>query len=685
MDSAEHLTEGLSESQHKAVTHERGPLLILAGPGSGKTRVICHRIAWLIVTGRAEARSILGVTFTNKAAGEMRSRVMALLGNSAAGIQLTTFHSLCARLLRTYGESIGLAQEYVIYDRDDQLKAAREALNAPAARGGVAMTQADQLNAARDERGAPTAESGKAMARSLLAKISEWKTRKVQPNEAALTAMSGHEREFARAYYLYNNALREADALDFDDLLLRAVEVLERKPLRERCLARWTHLLVDEYQDTNGPQYELTHLLTGSDENVCIVGDPDQSIYGWRGATAGNINVFRRDFPACRVVRLEENYRSSGAIVATADRLIKRNAGRPAKSMWTNRPQGTPVMIHQTLDDIDEASRVLKIARRAGDGPRRTAVLYRMNSQSRTIEDALRRGGMRYHIVGNVRFHERREIKDALSYLKAVNNPHDDISLMRIANVPPRGIGKKTLELLSSGQTEEAPESDTLWDSEPADTHLSLWNRIGQAAVGRLIVGNPARRRLGQLHALLTRLRRQVRGQGVSDAVRMIITESGYLHWLRTENSDEAEDRVGNLMEFVAAAEDYEHDDADASLAEFVDRQSLLSEADEGDGPLDAQVWLMTLHAAKGLEFPTVIITGLEERLLPHSRATNNETELEEERRLCYVGITRAESHLHLMHARRRRLHGHYEDREPSRFLHEIGGQDEADEATEPW
>ena len=663
MDAAEHLTEGLSESQHKAVTHERGPLLILAGPGSGKTRVICHRIAWLIVTGRAEARSILGVTFTNKAAGEMRARVRALLGNSAAGIQLTTFHSLCARLLRTYGESIGLPREYVIYDRNDQLKAARGAL------------------------GAAGAEGGKAMASSLLAKISEWKTRKVQPNEAALTAISGHEREFARAYYLYNNALREADALDFDDLLLRAVELLERKPLRERCLARWTHLLVDEYQDTNGPQYELTHLLTGSDENVCIVGDPDQSIYGWRGATAGNINVFRRDFPSCRVVRLEENYRSSGAIVESADRLIKRNAGRPAKSMWTSRPQGRPVIIHESNDDIDEASRVLRIARRAGDGPRRTAVLYRMNAQSRTIEDALRRGGMRYHIVGNVRFHERREIKDALSYVRAISNPHDDISLARIANVPPRGIGNKTLELLAGGQTEQAGQTDTLWDIEPADTRLSLWNRIGQAADGRIAVGSAARRRLGELHALLTRLRRQARGQGVSEAVKTIITKSGYLRWLRSEPSEEAEDRVGNLMEFVAAAEDYEHDEAEASLAEFVDRQSLLSEADEGDGPLDAQVWLMTLHAAKGLEFPTVIITGLEERLLPHSRATDDETELEEERRLCYVGMTRAESDLHLMHARRRRLHGHYEDREPSRFLYEMGLSDngEAEGPAETW
>ena len=646
---AEALLEGLNAEQAAAVRHERGPLLILAGPGSGKTRVICHRIAWLITRGVARADNVLAVTFTNKAAGEMRDRLARLLDNDRPGVRLSTFHALCARILRIDGAAIDVPDRFVIYDRDDQLRAAREAIKALDFAPGLVSAQ------------------------SLAARISRWKMRYKTPGELRMTAHNHRERQLAEAFAHYERTLRRAAALDFDDLLIYGATLMtSNDEVRDRWRRRCGHVLVDEYQDTNETQYLLTRALAEEHRNVCVVGDPDQSIYAWRGADIRNIDLFQKDFPELKVVRLERNYRSRETIVARAATLIEHNPDRPAKRMWTGREGGDGVKLLEAQDDVAEGAAIAEVVRSAGGKPRGTAVLYRMNAQSRAIEDALRLAGLRYHIVGNIRFYERREIKDILAYLKVVINPDDDISLRRIVNVPPRRIGARTIERIEALAADAGAGAPLLdGGTTAAGGAASLWQKL-TLAVDRRALGGAALANVRTFRTLIERMRAAVDDARAADSIMEVLNLSGYVTALRGENTEEANERIANVMELASATQEYESGAERPSLREFVDSQSLLSEADEGNGPDDAEVWLMTLHAAKGLEFPTVVIAGLEEGLLPHGRSAETDAGVREERRLCYVGMTRAMDRLLLTRALRRRRYGSYEMTAPSRFLAEM-------------
>ena len=651
--AAERLLEGLNDQQREAVRHGEGPLLILAGPGSGKTRVIVHRIAWLVRNGSVAAGKVLGITFTNKAANEMRARLAGLLGNRGPTALLSTYHSFCARILRADGHRVEVPPTFVIYDTTDQLKAVKLAL--------------DELDLDKDS----------IPPRAVVWQIGQWKNRMLTPEQLEGSEEGYRNEQIVKCFARYEKILRRSDALDFDDLLLRAVSLLRlHEPVRGRYADRYRYILVDEYQDTNQAQYELTRLLGRDHRNVCAVGDPDQAIYGWRGADIGNIRAFEEDFPERTVVNLERNYRSSGNIVAAAASLIAFNGDRADKTLWTGRAAGAGITHLRTDSDHDEAHAIAGIVAAQPEAPRQTAVLYRTNAQSRLIEDALRRAEIPYHIVGNIRFYERKEIKDALAYLKVIVNPHDDVSLRRIINSPPRGIGPRSIERAAGDAPGETTPA-TLFAPAPAeivevpdDKSSSLWTRLRHGCAKRRLTGGALAKMLGFID-LIDRMRAAARGSAIARTVEQTIARTGYLKVAEEDNSAEAEDRVENLMELVAAADDYEEAAEDPSLADFINRQSLLSEADEGDGPDDARVWMMTLHAAKGLEFPAVVIAGLEEGLLPHSRSVDTPTGIEEERRLFYVGITRAMDRLVITTAGFRRRGGGKASAE-SRFLDEI-------------
>ena len=642
---------GLNPEQRAAVLHRDGPLLILAGAGSGKTRVICHRLASLIGGGHAMPEQVLAVTFTNKAAEEMRGRVERLLGATAPRLWVSTFHAFCARLLRREAPRIGLSRDFVIYDSVDQLNVVRQAMK--------------ELDV--DPKMTPP--------KSLQSRISEAKNRSESAADLRLAGESFGDRQVAAVYERYARALRIAQALDFDDLLLRTVELFaESAEARTRYGERFRYIMVDEYQDTNRPQYLLVRHLAAHHRNLCVVGDPDQSIYKWRGADLRNILDFEDDFPETTVVRLERNYRSTQVILDAASGLIAHNRRRREKRLYTERGGGEPVLFHRAADELEEADFILGRLRGAGSGPGRAAVLYRTNSQSRVIEEALARAGIPYRVVGGVRFYERKEIKDALAYLKLLLNPDDDVSLRRVVNVPARGIGPGVMEGLAGVEPAPVPDSPLLDGSvgpgAPGGA-WSLWKRLLRATDESLLPKR-ALTALSAFRTLLESLQAIAVTRPVSETLTAVLTDSGYVPALRKDGSEDAENRLSNLMELVSAAEDYEVREQDHSLGGFVDRQSLLSEADEGEGPQDAHVWLMTLHAAKGLEFPLVVLAGMEEGLFPHSRTLNDDEGLEEERRLCYVGMTRAERRLVLTSAARRRLFGEYQAAEPSRFLFEI-------------
>ena len=642
----------LNPEQREAVLHTDGPLLILAGAGSGKTRVITYRIAYLIGDGHASPDQVLAVTFTNKAAGEMRERVEGLLGDACDGVWLSTFHSLCARLLRREAPHIGLSRDFVIYDSSDQVTVVKQA----------------QRELGIDDKLVPP--------RAALARISQAKNRMEGP-DALRGAWNLRDEQIAKIYEKYLAALRESNALDFDDLLLKTVELFETSTqVRERYARKFKYVMVDEYQDTNRPQYLLIKRLAELHRNLAVVGDPDQSIYKWRGADLRNILDFETDFPEAKIVRLEQNYRSTQIILDAATAVIQQNRNRKEKRLWTDRVGGRKIVAFRGGDELEEAdfiSRSIK-AERAEDVEATMAVLYRTNAQSRAIEDQLMRDGIPYKIIGGVRFYERKEIKDALAYLKLIINPHDDVSLRRVINVPARGIGKGVMDSLQavdpSAIDENAPPLLAAGLPEISSAR-SLWARLVHAVEeGKL--GNRALASLRAFRDLIVGLAETAKTDAVSIAIGKMLDRTGYINALREENSEEANERIENLMELVSAARDYEARDPEASLAGFVDRLSLLSEADEESGTRDAHVWLMTMHAAKGLEFPLVFIAGMEEGLFPHSRSSEDEDELEEERRLFYVGMTRAERRLFLTSAARRRVFGEYQTTEPSRFLDEV-------------
>ncbi|HKC56466.1 MAG TPA: UvrD-helicase domain-containing protein, partial [Vicinamibacterales bacterium] len=614
-------------------------------------RVIAHRIAYLVSEGLCEPDRLLAVTFTNKAAEEMRTRVETLLGVDCRRMWISTFHALCARLLRREAPHIGLSRDFVIYDSTDQLTVMKQALRQV---GG---------------------DESAVQPRLALARISHAKNRMEGPE--VFTANSWHPRDaqIGKLYELYVKALRDANALDFDDLLLKTVELFEKaEVVRERYSNKFVHVMVDEYQDTNRPQYLLIQRLAGRHRNLCVVGDPDQSIYKWRGADLRNILDFEHDFPEARIVRLERNYRSTQVILDAASAVISQNRNRKDKRLYTERKGGAKILYYRAGDDLDEAEFIARTARGAlhEDVENTVAVLYRTNAQSRTLEDALRRAGIAYKIIGGVRFYERKEIKDALAYLKLVLNPHDDVSLRRVINVPARGIGKGVMESLESVDVPADGEGPPLLAGlQPVATSNSLWARLVHAIDRRLLAPRAAQS-LSAFRDLILALTEMASRESLSIALGKVLDQSGYLQDLREERSEEAESRIENLAELVSAAREYETRNPEPSLAGFVDQLSLLSDVDEEAGARDARVLMMTLHSAKGLEFPVVTIAGLEEGLFPHSRSAEDEAELEEERRLCYVGITRAQRRLVLTSAARRRVFGEYQSTDPSRFIDEI-------------
>ena len=643
------LLSSLNPEQQDAVLHTDGALLILAGAGSGKTRVIAHRIAHLVSSGIADPDRVIAVTFTNKAAEEMRTRVEALLRVECRQMWISTFHALCARLLRREAPHIGLSRDFVIYDSADQLSVMKQAMR---------------------ELGVDDASLAPRLA---LSRISHAKNRMEGPETFTTNAWSPRDQHVGTLYTMYLKALKDANALDFDDLLLKTVELFEQsEKVRDRYSEKFQYVMVDEYQDTNRPQYLLVQRLASRHRNLCVVGDPDQSIYKWRGADLRNILDFEQDFPEAKIVRLERNYRSTQVILDAASAVIAQNRNRKEKRLYTDRTGGAKVLYYRAGDDIDEAEFIARTVRQAlqEDVENTVALLYRTNAQSRTLEDALRRAGTDYRIIGGVRFYERKEIKDTLAYLKVVLNPHDNVSLRRIINVPARGVGKGVMESLGAVELSDTGGSPLFEAAAPTEAN-SLWLRLLYATERRLLAPR-ATASLAAFRDLIVSLGDMVRRESVSIALGKVIDQSGYLKDLREEKSEEAESRIENLMELVSAAREYESRSPEPSMGGFVDQLSLLSDVDEEAGSRSARVLMMTMHSAKGLEFPVVVISGLEEGLFPHSRSTDDEAELEEERRLCYVGITRAQRRLVLTSAARRRVFGEYQATEASRFIEEI-------------
>jgi DNA helicase-2/ATP-dependent DNA helicase PcrA len=646
--------DALNPEQREAVLHINGPLLILAGAGSGKTRVITSRAAYLVGGGHAQPREVLAVTFTNKAAEEMRSRVETLLGSDLTGMWVSTFHSLCARLLRREAPAIGLSRDFVIYDSADQLTVVKQALK--------------ELHI----------DDSFVQPRAALARIGHAKNRMENPEAVAANASwNRRDEQIAQVYAYYLKALQESSALDFDDLLLKTVELFEQSErVRSKYAEQFRFVMVDEYQDTNRPQYLLIRRLAEVHRNLCVVGDPDQSIYKWRGADLKNILDFEDDFGDARIVKLERNYRSTQIILDAATAVIRQNRNRKDKRLWTDRRGGDRILYFRGGDELEEADFITRTARTAlaDDVDATVAILYRTNAQSRTIEDALMREGISYKVVGGVRFYERKEIKDAVAYMRLVINPHDDVSLRRVINVPARGIGKGVMESVENiGPATALDETLPLLAAglQPAVSANSLWARLVRGLEDRRFTGRAAAS-LAAFRDLIVQLTEMARHESVSIAIGKMLDQSGYLQDLRDERNEDAEGRIENLAELVSAAREYESREQEPSLGGFVDRLSLLSDVDEEEGARDARVWMMTLHSAKGLEFPVVVLAGLEEGLFPHSRSSEDEEELEEERRLCYVGMTRARSRLVLTGAARRRIFGEYQSSEPSRFIDEV-------------
>ncbi len=636
--TAESLLAPLNAPQRDAVTTTKGPLLVLAGAGSGKTRVIAHRIAYLLAVEGIDPRHVLAVTFTNKAAAEMRNRVESLL--APAGLRsplIATFHSTCVRILRQRAAQAGLPPSFVIYDEDDRQALVKEALR--------------ELDF--DERTMTPS--------TVVHRISHCKNQMLTPADVEQLARTPREERIASLYRLYENKLAAAGALDFDDLLLRVVRLLETVPEALRWYRTlWTHVLVDEYQDTNRAQYRIVQLLTEEHRNLCVVGDPDQSVYRWRGADLRNILDFEKDYPDCRVVPLEQNYRSTKRILGLASAVIANNTARKDKRLWTENDEGERPDVYRAWDENEEAGFVaqkIRAFRREGYDYRDMAVFYRTNAQSRVMEDALRRAGVPYLIVGGVRFYERREIKDVVAYLRLLANPLDDVAFRRAVAAPARGVGKASLDRLADGARAAGVPLLALCATLPGD-----------------ITGKP-RRALEEFAGLIGRLAARRREMTVPALIDLVCAESGYRDALRAERTAEAQARLENLEELVAASEEFiatqEATGGDPiALEAFLDSIALVADTDELD-PAAGGVTLMTLHSAKGLEFPVVFLTGLEEGVFPHSRSMLEPEELEEERRLCYVGITRARQRLLLSYALHRRIQG-YGVAEPSRFLLEI-------------
>ncbi len=636
-DAAERILQGLNPDQQAAVRATDGPVMIIAGPGSGKTRTLTHRIAYLLATGKARSREILALTFTNKAAREMKERVHRLVGaEETRGMWMGTFHASFARLLRREGDRIGYTSDFSIYDTDDAERVLR------------GLMERHNID--------PRQFSPRLM-QSLL---SSAKNQMVAPAQYESLAATAAQEKAARVYGPYQEALRRANALDFDDLLLKPIELFEKAPeVLQRYQQRWTYLHIDEYQDTNRAQYVLAKMLAARHKNLCVVGDDAQSIYAFRGADIGNILSFQRDYPEATVVRLEQNYRSTKKILRLAGSIIRHNRDQLEKELWTDNHEGDHVVLMEALSEKDEAQKIERTLRdlhvRGGHPYRDFAVLYRTNAQSRSLEEALRRGGIPYRVVGGVSFYQRKEIKDALAYLRLLVNPSDAASLRRVLNYPTRGIGGKTQEALFdyAGREMLSP-----WQAIERVEQIGLPTRA-QAAVEafRFLIASHAAR---------------AAGHPADEVARALIQETGLFQDLRKENTPEGLMRWENVQELLNAIAEFTVAAGEqGTLSAFLQEVALLTDADTEDTDTN-RVTLMTLHASKGLEYPVVFIAGLEEGLFPLSMASQDRKDLEEERRLFYVGTTRAQERLYLLHARSRYRYGEQLACVRSRFLDEV-------------
>lgn len=636
--NADDLLVGLNPEQARAVVTTEGPLLIQAGAGSGKTKTLTHRIAYLIATNRATPYNILAVTFTNKAAKEMRERVAQLLGQSSDNRSfmpyMGTFHAICVRLLRQDGEYIGLTRSFVIFDESDRLAAIKQV--------------SKQLHI--DEKSFPP--------RVLSSLISSAKNEMISPSEFSGTANSPAAQAASQVYPLYERALKDAAALDFDDLISKAVHLLQtQQHIRDKWQNQFKYVMIDEYQDTNTAQYKLVKLLTNTQNNIAVVGDDWQSIYSWRGADFRNILRFESDYTNCTVIKLEQNYRSTKHILDAAHAIITKNLQRSDKQLWTEAGNGAPVQILQVVNERAEAE---AIVRRIQNGVsshihrfNHYAVLYRTNAQSRSVEEMFIRYGVPYRIVGGQRFYDRKEIKDVMAYLRLIYQPEDRVSFERIVNVPARGIGAKSVQNFLEWQRQAG---------------LMLEQAMTQVAICTNLTPK-ARKAIGELADIIQALREIKDETHVPALIDSLLRRIDYYHFL-DDGTPQGESRQENVKELISVAQTYQ----DVGLDGFLEEVALVSDIDGADFDGNA-VTLMTLHAAKGLEFPVVFMTGMEETIFPHSRALYDQSEMEEERRLCYVGMTRAREELCLLYATGRMLYGGVQHNPPSRFLAEIDGE----------
>lgn len=632
----------LNPSQTKAVQEINGPVLIVAGPGSGKTRVIAHRIAYLVKTCRISPYRIIAVTFTNKAAREMKERVEHLLGKAGGECTIGTFHAICARILRQDGHNIGIDKGFAIFDEDDQFKLIKDSL--------------EELNL----------DPKKFVPRAVQSAISAAKSGLLGPEDYARNISSYFEEVVFRVYENYQKLLSQSNGLDFDDLLMKTVNLFKQKhEALVKYQSRYIHVMIDEFQDTNLAQYLLAKQIAGKYRNLFVVGDPDQSIYSWRHADLTHILNFEKDFPDAKVILLEQNYRSTQTILKAAAKLISVNKQRKPKDLWTDNEEGKPILIREAYNELEEAQFVAQeienLQKRGLFSFKDCAIMYRINAQSRPLEEVFLRYGIPYRIIGGLRFYQRREVKDVIAYLRLIRNPEDAVSLKRVINIPTRGIGQKTLEDLTrwANSLELAPFK--------ALERLAVEKENRPSFFSSRTIGA-----LSYFYELLQKLRKQSQDLRLSELVSFILDETGYKDYIK--ETVEGEDRLENVLELVTVAQAYDDYAPIEGLAQFLDEVSLTSDVDElEEGKADA-VTFITLHQSKGLEFPVVFIVGLEEGVLPHVKSFDDPGQMEEERRLFYVGMTRAEKQLYIFRAFRRSLMGGSTANPCSRFLRDIPG-----------
>ncbi|HLR63691.1 MAG TPA: DNA helicase PcrA [Lentibacillus sp.] len=632
------LLNGLNKEQQGAVKHTEGPLLIMAGAGSGKTRVLTHRIAYLLGEKDVPPRNVLAITFTNKAAREMKERVNKLTGADGGQIWVSTFHSMCVRILRRDIDRIGYNQNFTILDSGDQLSVIKQILK--------------DLDI----------DPKKFEPRAMLGQISGAKNELITPEAYSKNVGDFFQRQVSQVYERYQKTLQKNQALDFDDLIMQTIHLFKRVPeVLEYYQRRFQYIHVDEYQDTNHAQYYLVKQLANRYQNLCVVGDSDQSIYRWRGADIANILSFEEDYPSARVIYLEQNYRSTKSILDAANKVIENNSGRKPKNLWTENDDGKKIHYFQGATEQEEALFVTdKIQELTGEGisPNDIAILYRTNAQSRAVEDTLIKSDIGYQMVGGTKFYERKEIKDLTAYLRLITNPDDDISFERVVNVPKRGIGKTSVDRLRAYAAEHA---------------ISFNQAVKE--VDFIGVTKKAANALAEFGNLIQTLTQQQEFLTATDMVEAILERTGYEKILKNERSLESQSRLENLEEFKTVTQDFEEDAEDKTLIAFLTDLALVADidrVDEEEMDNEPKVTLMTLHAAKGLEFPVIFLVGMEENVFPHSRSMFDNEEMEEERRLAYVGITRAEQQLYLTHAKMRTIYGRTNMNPISRFINEI-------------